>query len=298
MAKQRIEVPESFRATRRWQREGRAGARWLRSLPDLVASLCMQWDLVVDGSPGHGDNALIVPVRSGGEPLMLKVSWPDESVAEQAGALRLWDGEGTVRLVDADIDAGALLLERLDDSFTLSHLPIEHAVFLIGRILHRLARPAPSGYRTTADAAAELRASLHDRWMAVGRPFARRTLDAAVDLARELSAGAPRILVDRDLDYGQVLRADREPWLVIDPLVIVGDPEYLCGQLLWTRFDELGSDRTVRWCLDALTDAAELDREKAAAWSVLRAVDYWLWGLAAGFTEEPLRCQRIVWTLL
>jgi streptomycin 6-kinase len=298
VAKQRVEVPESFQALRRWQYEGEAGARWLRSLPDLVASLCMQWGLVVDGRPRHGDNALIVPVRRGGEPLVLKVSWPDEVVAEQADALWLWDAQGTVQLVDADIDAGALLLERLDDSLTLRDLPVEHAASIVGGILRRLARPAPGGYRTTADVAAELRASLPERWLAVGRPFARRTLDAAVDLAGELSAGVPEVLVNRNLHYGVVLRADREPWLVIDPLVLAGDLEYQCGQLLWTRLDELDSDRTVHWCLDAISDAAKLDREKAARWAVLRALDYWLWGLAAGLTDDRVRCQRIAWTLL
>jgi len=27
---------------------------------------------------------------------------------------------------------------------------------------------------------------------------------------------------------------------------------------------------------------------------VFRAVDYWLWGLDAGLTEDPLRCRRLV----
>jgi hypothetical protein len=27
---------------------------------------------------------------------------------------------------------------------------------------------------------------------------------------------------------------------------------------------------------------------------LFRAVDYWLWGLAAGLTEDPLRCRRLV----
>lgn len=298
MAKQRVEVPESFRALRRWQREGEAGARWLRSLPDLIASLCLQWGLVVDGRPRHGDNALIVPVRRGGEPLVLKVSWPDEMVAEQAEALWLWDAQGTVQLVDADIDAGALLLERLDASLTLRNLPVEQAAPIIGGILRRLARPASGGYRTTTDLAAELQASLPERWRVVGRPLARRTLDAAVELAGELSAGGPEALVDRNIDYGVVLRAEREPWLVIDPLALMGDPEYVCGQLLWVRVDELDDDRGVRWCLGSIADAAGLDRDKATSWAVLRAVDYWLSGLAAGLTEDPVRCQRIVWALL
>jgi len=26
----------------------------------------------------------------------------------------------------------------------------------------------------------------------------------------------------------------------------------------------------------------------------VRCVDYWLWGLSVGLTEDPVRCQRII----
>ncbi|WP_261808291.1 hypothetical protein [Nonomuraea sp. C10] len=37
-----------------------------------------------------------------------------------------------------------------------------------------------------------------------------------------------------------------------------------------------------------------MDRRAAYAWAVLRSVEYWLWGLGAGLTEDPVRCARIV----
>ena len=77
-----------------------------------------------------------------------------------------------------------------------------------------------------------------------------------------------------------------------------GDIEYQCGQLLWTRFEEMGDGVRLRWCLDALVDAAGLDPARAQAWAILRAVDYCIWGLSVGFTQDPLRCQLIVEMLL
>jgi streptomycin 6-kinase len=120
-----VQLPQGFREFGRWQREGEAGARWLAALPDLVADQCLRWNLHIDGEAMHGDNAIAVPVRRDGEPLVLKVGWPDH-VAEQATALRDWDGQGTVSLIDVDTDAGALLLERLDHRHTLNDLPREH----------------------------------------------------------------------------------------------------------------------------------------------------------------------------
>ncbi|MEV4839463.1 aminoglycoside phosphotransferase family protein [Nonomuraea sp. NPDC049486] len=97
----------------------------MSALPRIVAEHCARWDLVIDGRPMHGYNGLAVPVRRGDEPLVLKVGWPDRSVVEQGEGLRLWGGRGTVLLVDADLDSGALLLERLDSGRSLQDVPLE-----------------------------------------------------------------------------------------------------------------------------------------------------------------------------
>jgi streptomycin 6-kinase len=172
------------------------------------------------------------------------MSWPDQLVADQALGLRLWNGQGTVQLVDADPAAGALLLKRLDGLYTLAGLPLPQAVPLIGTVLRRLAIPAPNGYQTTGNVAAELHESLRHRWEATGRPLAPQVLDTALGLAEDLSPTSPTVMVDRDLHYEQVLSGQREHWLVIDPQVLVGDIEHQCGQLLWTRLDEMVGRRS------------------------------------------------------
>ncbi|NUW44995.1 aminoglycoside phosphotransferase family protein [Nonomuraea rhodomycinica] len=191
-------VPDSFRSWGRWQREGEAGRLWLAALPGIVSEHCARWDLTVDGDPMHGDNGLAVPVSRGDEPLVLKVSWPDESVPDQVAALRVWNGRGMVLLVDADVSSGALLLERLDHQWGGGGPALPHP-----RARHRARAGRGDG----------------------GRPAGTRRL---------------------------------------------------------------------RWCLDALIDAAEMSRPRACAWAVLRSVDHWLWGLDAGLTEDPVRCAGIV----
>jgi streptomycin 6-kinase len=284
-----IEVPEAFRAFGRWQREGEAGRRWLASLPGRVEAWSARWDLVVDGAPWHGGNGIAVPVRRAGEPLVLKLTWPDPLVAEEVSALRMWDGRGTVRLADADPAQGALLLERLGAPMT--DLPVTEALAGAATLLRRLAVPAPDGVPTTGGYAATLRDTLPARWDAVGRPFPPAVLDRATGLAGDLRGPTPPVLVNRDLHYGNVLRGRREPWLAVDPLPLAGDIEHQCGQLLWTRLDELTD---LHRALAVLVDAGGLDPQRARSWAVLRAVDYWLWGLAAGFTLDPIRCARIV----
>ncbi|MFB7493576.1 aminoglycoside phosphotransferase family protein [Streptomyces sp. NPDC056161] len=292
-----VEVPESMRRFGRWQQHGEEGRKWLEDLPRVISASCDRWGLVVDGPPMHGYNSLAVPVRRGDELLVVKATWPDEQVAEQVLALRLWHGRGAVRLVDADVVAGLLLMERLDSTQNLRMRPLDEAVPTIGRLLRSLAVEPPVGLRTTGGIAARHRRELPSHWEELGRPMPRRVLDRGLELAEELSTDDYSLLVNNDLHYEQVLRRADGSWSVIDPLIVSGVLEFQTAPLVWTRFDELGSGG-VRWCVDALADAAELDRDRAHRWALLRTIEYWLWGLKAGFTEDPVRCGRIVEALM
>ena len=46
-------------------------------------------------------------------------------------------------------------------------------------------------------------------------------------------------MIHGDLHYENVLAADREPWLVIDPKPMAGDAHYEVAPLLWNRWDEM-----------------------------------------------------------
>lgn len=288
-----FDIPAAF-ARDTIAREGDTGRAWIDALPDLVAELCTAWNLTVDGAPMHGYLGLVTPVRRLDEPCILKVSWRDEFTDAEAWALATWNGGGAVQLLAADPERGALLLERLDHRHTLDDVPIDHAGTIAGRLLHRLAVPAPPGIRPLHARAAELVAELPARWEAQNRPMPRPVLDEAVALARELGAETQSLLTNHDLHYQNVLRGTREPWLVIDPKPLAGDPEYGVAQLLVNRLEEIEGGRGLDHFIDRLIHAAQLDAARTRGWTLVRCVDYWLWGLSVGLTEDPARCAHIV----
>jgi streptomycin 6-kinase len=299
-------VPERFAADT-LAREGEAGRSWLERLPELVSELCARWDLRVAGDPMHGYMALVVPVLRGDVRFALKVSWVDQETVNEAAALALWEGAGAVRLLDADDAAGALLLEWLDPRRVLAEAELSVAVPVAGWLLRRLAVPVPAHWpaRPAAEQPArpvpglrewalDRAADMPGRWRATGRPFSERRLDSAVDVASALASRAGRLLANKDLHYGNVLAGEREPWLVIDPKVMRGDAEFGLGPLLWRRLEEAGGPAGLRRRLDALVDEAGLDMGLARGWTLLRALDYQLWGLSHGLTEDPVRCQTVI----
>ena len=138
-----ITVPQSFRRMPRWWTDS-TGREWLDSMPDRVEDQCRAWGMRVDGAVMHGSNALVVPVRRGEEPLVLRLAPPGDDVAAEAAALRF--GTAVARSASSRVDAGkrAMLLERLDGGRTLADEPLEEAIMVLAELVTSLAVPVPS----------------------------------------------------------------------------------------------------------------------------------------------------------
>src|SRR4051794_21646493 len=118
-----IAVPEDF-AAGIVNLAGAPGQVWLAGLPSLVASLCRRWGLDIVGVPMHGALGLVVPINRGAVPGVLKVSWSDSSTRHELSALTVWNGNGAVRVLKADVDLGAMVLEWVNGSRSLEDVEI------------------------------------------------------------------------------------------------------------------------------------------------------------------------------
>ncbi|MET8825817.1 aminoglycoside phosphotransferase family protein [Streptomyces sp. NPDC004610] len=276
-----IEIPEQL-ATAQARYNGEAGRAFLAGLPALAAHTLDHWNLRPDGPPMSGMTALVLPVVQAPHttPAVLKLPFRDEETAAEPAALRAWDGDGAVRLLAHDPATGALLLERLDPARTLAQLPDPHeAVTVIARLLAHLTRlPAPEGTRTLRDIAAEMLDRTPWALRRVPDPAVRRLVADCAAAVREVLPQSGDRLLHWDLHYGNVLGAERAPWLAIDPKPLAGDPGFDLYPALANRFDP----PDIPWRLDALTDALSLDRERARAWTLGRVLQNCLWDIGGG----------------
>ncbi len=97
-----------------------------------------------------------------------------------------------------------------------------------------------------------------------------------------------------DVHAEQVLAGGREAWTVIDPVLLGGDPAYDLARVLWTQADRLTDAAAIRALASALVEATGFDEDRTRAWLVVRTVDYLLWGLEHGLTQDPVRCLRLL----
>lgn len=266
---------------------GPEGTAWLGRLPKIVAECSRKWSLDVDPPfPDVFYNYVAPGVRADGSAVVLKVCYPDEEFVTEAEALRLFDGRGAVRLLAVDVDLGALLLERLAPGTSL-HAVVDdrQAIGIAVGVMRRLWRPAPTvhPFPPYADWLTRM-AEKAPRLIGPSSPFPAAWIDRALALYSELAARSSEpVLLHGDLHHGNILAAEREPWLAIDPKGIVGEPECEVETLLLNALSpSLGAERIRQTFNRQVAQAAEelgFDRERLRARAIVRSVLSAFWTL-------------------
>jgi streptomycin 6-kinase len=219
-------------------------AAWLARLPAALAELAGRWGLAL-GQP-FGDDvsaSWVAPVAlAGGGQAVLKLGLPHMEAEHEAEGLRLWAGRGSVRLLAADAGLGAMLLERCRPGTSLRVRPEPEQDEVIAGLLSRLWLAPPPGHpfrplaAMTAYWAAESLAA-EASWPDAG------LVRAGVELLTALAADPVEpVVLATDLHAGNVLRAEREPWLAIDPKPFAGDPAYDATQHLLNCDQRMAAD--------------------------------------------------------
>ncbi len=265
-----------------WLRDRDDGRAWISSLPTLMAQACARWSLTL-GEPYEGSYAsLVVPAgRDGDSSMVLKLQFPHRESEHEAAALRVWGGNGAVRLIDHAPDLGALLLERCVPGTYLADAGVDIALPVLAHLVRRLAVPMSAPFTALADEALRWAENLPSNWDAAGRPFERRLVDHALELLAVLAGTqGEQVLIHQDLHAHNVLRAWRETWLVIDPKPLHGEIEFALAPIV--RSYELGHSReAVLHRLDRLVKAVGVDRDRARDWCFAQTVAWSVEGSVA-----------------
>jgi streptomycin 6-kinase len=245
---------------------------WLGGLPSLLDHLRRRWDLDVD-EPFDGPDVTaswVAPcVRADGTPAVLKLPMPHFEGEHELDGLRFWNGAPTVALLEGDGATGAMLLERCEPGTSLRTLPAPEQDVVVADILRELwvEPPAAGPFRSLEtmirfwmdEALAE-----QDEWADAG------LVRAALEMWTELLATSnERVMLATDLHAGNILRAERRPWVAIDPKPFVGEPAYDVTQHLVNCGDRM--TRAPFETIARVSDLAGVDPERVRRWTFARA---------------------------
>jgi len=199
---------------------GEEARSWLNGLPSLEARVADRWQLQLGGKLRGGVLACVRAVTTvDGEPAVLKLAGPWDRPADEIACLRLWGGGPSPRLLEADPELGALLLERIRPGTQAGAC----GALDVADVLQRLQiSPPPAGLPPLPDVARRR----IERAREQGRANEHRVswaLQALDKLGREPRA---EVLVHGDFDERNLLRCERRGLCAIDPLPAAGDPAY------------------------------------------------------------------------
>jgi streptomycin 6-kinase len=284
------------------------GVAWLEALPTLLAACAQRWDLTLLPAFGNLSYNYVAPaVARDGAAVVLKVGVPNPELRTEIEALRRYSGRGAVRLLAADAELGALVMERLVPGTPLSDEPDDdQATAHAAQVMQTLWRPAPrSDTFPTLTRWFEALRRLRTRFDGGTGPLPPATVVLAEDLAVDLlrTSGAP-VLLHGDLHHDNILAGERESWLAIDPKGVVGEAGYEVGAFLRNpgrrvqrarRLDRLLARRVAR-----LAGDLGLDRQRLVAWGVAHAVLSACWTIEDGGDDwQPsIRCAETLARLL
>jgi streptomycin 6-kinase len=256
----------------------------------------MRWRLEPDGAAIETPSSWLLPVQRYRSAAMLKVLKPSsDEERNAAGLLRYLNGDGAVRLYEAD--ANALLLERANGSRSL------------------VTMATSGGDATAAEILAETVAKLHAHRNCTALPeltpleqhfsslYARA---GTIPLLSRCAAVASALLATErdpvplhgDLHHQNVLDDEQRGWLAIDPKALFGERTYEVANLLCNPSahpDIVHQPGRMRRLAELYAVRPRLDAQRVLAFALAHA------GLSASWAMEDgidptygLRCAEVL----
>ncbi len=265
-------IPEQLIANCRTAPDRR---KWLDSLPATLAELTDRWALRADQPFNHTNVTCswVAPVmRADGTRAVLKLGMPHMEGADEIQGLRFWNGDPTVKLLEADDELNAMLIERCQPGYMLRSEPEYQQDIVIATMLKRLWGRAGSAAREHSfrHLSVMLEVWRRETLQQIEQWPDHGLVSEGMRVLRALAEPSPAdTVLATDLHAGNVLRAEREPWLVIDPKPFIGDAPYDLVQHLHNCEVRLHSDP--KGMVSRLAELAEVDRERLQLWTFARA---------------------------
>ncbi len=262
------------------------GEKWLAELPDLLLQAARTWDLELGQPFLLSYNYVCAAARKDGTAAVLKIGVPNRELTSEINTLRVYNGQGACRILEADAEKGMLLLERLRPGTMLVTLKDDdQATEIAAEVMKKIHRPVPQqeGFLSLQGWFDELK-KLRPLFNGGTGPFPEKTFATVEGLIRDLFAEhRPQVLLHGDFHHFNILSSERG-WLVIDPKGVAGPAEYEAGPLLTNPYNVMPEEpqaiRRTQRRIAILSGKLGFDRQRLRAWAICHCVLSSFWDMA------------------
>lgn len=284
-------LPKQFFQTLRDVHKGKADG-WLRDFDRLIYDCEERWQMKMMSPFDLSFNYVAPAKRKDGTEVVVKLVIPGDEFVSEVDALKLFNGNGIINIIDVDIEKGILILERLIPGKTLALLENEEeAAHIASQVMKKLWMPVPSNSSsipTTFHMEKKLINIFKKNTEGLG-PITKEILQEAMDNYKSMNAMPDKpFLLHGDLHHYNILMAAREPWLAIDPKGLIGDREYDVIQYLLNKLPNGNSTHVIEKRIDIFVKELNLDKKRILSWGFAHSVLATCWTVQEdGRYSEP-----------
>ena len=280
---------------------GDEGMKWLSRLPSLIDGAIQRWDLNDIQQIDNLSVNYVAFAKRGGEEVVLKIGVINHEFISEMTALRIFDGDGAVRLLEADEENYMFLMERLRPGTMLVALEDdEQRTHIACDVMTHLWQHKPQGPLIQLSEWFEGLKGLRVRFNGGTGPFPEKLVSRAESLLPELFAtSSPPVLLHGDCHHFNILSSERG-WLAIDPKGVIGPAGYEVGPLLMNPWgDFLNRPDPVRLTerrLAILSERLGFPRARLRDWGICHSVISAWWDLTEEGTggEYSIGCAEVI----
>lgn len=263
-------IPEAF---------GEEGRKWISDLPEIIAEIERNGSLEIGKPFANLSYHFVAPcvLESGGE-AVVKIGFPGEKQTSfnEARALEFLEGNGVCRFLKFDEKHFALLLEKLSPGENLKTIcgvgDDKRAVEIAIKVMRDFWQTPPENieFPKLEDWFKGLKTAEKINFASEHVKKARRFFD-------ELMSVSPRkTLLHGDFHHENILSAEREPFLAVDPKGIVGDIGYDISIFMINHANWLKNKPNLPQKLDAairqFSEAFEIEPQSIRKWIFAQTV--------------------------
>jgi streptomycin 6-kinase len=310
-----LELPVDFISNIR--NFGPKGERFLSDLPALLDEAARRWELTIGGPFLLSYNYVTSATRADGTDVVLKIGVPNPELTSEMEALRLYDGQGAVRLIDSEAEKGMLLLERIRPGTMLAEMQDdEHATEIAAGMMRTLWRPVPTPLHPpnfakfskiggTGGGFIHLKdwfdgfKKLRQQYQGGTGPLPREIVETAEGLVADFFAeNEPPVVLHGDFHHYNVLEAG-DGWRAIDPKGVIGPRGYEVGPLLINPggkfLQQPNAAGRTRSRFAILSERLGMERERIRGWGIAHAALSAWWDIEGGgqADEHSIRCAEL-----
>lgn len=225
-----------------------SGEKWFNDLPQIIESLSEKWQMKVEKPFENLSYNYVAPcICADGNEAVLKIALPlnNPEFFNEAKYLQIQDGDGAVKVLNFDKELRAMLLEKLNPGKHLKEIFAgneQSAVEVTADLIKKNRRKA------SADSEFILLEVWFENFFKRARntEFPREYLKHTEEIFYEFNNSSQKFLLHGDLHHENILSAEREPFLVIDPKGIVGELGFETGAFLNNHASWLAGDINLR----------------------------------------------------